>query len=456
MKNPFDNPEFARNVWLEMSPQRIAAMPAILALVYFVAWLGDPRTAVQDVRLAAVATFVLLTTVWGARLAAASVSDEIVAGTWDSQRMNALSAWQLTLGKLFGGPVFAWYGGLCSLGVFVLTARGDESPARIAAYVLVLISCALATQSAALMSVLLSQSRWASVTARRRRNALIVVVVALFAMQWASGALGWLFFGRPAVVVWYGMAIDFWSFVTAAIVAAAAWGVLGCYRLMRRELQYHDAPVAWAAFLLFVVGYAAGSLHDGTDAGLRFPGVQGALTPALMHLGLALTILLTATYLTMIIERKEWVRWRRLPQALRERDYLGFLRKAPLWLVTLAMTLAVAVALAVCAILSLQPGDALSVVAGTSALLLFFVRDAGLVAWLNLMPDRRRADAAALLYLGVLYLLAPALLALAQLPLLLGLFLPLVSFAQPAWVIAAVLWAAFMVDRVRERLHRLA
>jgi pimeloyl-ACP methyl ester carboxylesterase len=73
------------------------------------------RTVPQDTIYRAgiiVLLFGVLTILWGTRLAANSILDEMADKTWDWQRLSILSPWTMTWGKLFGATAFAWYGGL--------------------------------------------------------------------------------------------------------------------------------------------------------------------------------------------------------------------------------------------------------------------------------------------------------------------------------------------------------
>lgn len=61
-------------------------------------------------RPAAVATFLyyVIVVLWGSRNAALGVVGEIRERTWDVQRLSALSAGQMTWGKLFGATIYIY------------------------------------------------------------------------------------------------------------------------------------------------------------------------------------------------------------------------------------------------------------------------------------------------------------------------------------------------------------
>ena len=115
------NPELRRNLWLEITTHRLLAMPVVLGLAFLALAAIDKPNAAEHVGWLGLGGFVVLTMFWGARLAGNSIIDEITDKTWDWQRLSTLAPWTMTWGKLFGATVFAWYGGLTCLGVFLAT-----------------------------------------------------------------------------------------------------------------------------------------------------------------------------------------------------------------------------------------------------------------------------------------------------------------------------------------------
>ena len=102
------NPELRRNLWLQFSLLRLIAAPVAIGIVLLLVWLVSAHS------LTAVATsaewfYLLIVLLWGTRRAADLVAEEIAGGTWDSQRMSALGAWQMTWGKFIGGISYVWY-----------------------------------------------------------------------------------------------------------------------------------------------------------------------------------------------------------------------------------------------------------------------------------------------------------------------------------------------------------
>ena len=98
---------------------------------------------------------------------------------------------------------------------------------------------------------------------------------------------------------------------------------------------------------------------------------------------------------------------RRLLEDFTQGRTVRVLQALPLWVVTVALSMIVGI---VAVVGGLLDGAAASVTLHVS-FFLFFFRDAALVMFLNLGRRPERADAAALLYLVILYGLIPAIIA---------------------------------------------
>jgi hypothetical protein len=111
------NPEFQRNLWLEMSPSRALLMPLVIALIFAVFSLNE---GLKGVGGAAAIIFFVVAIVWGPFKAARTVTDDVRDRTWDGQRMSSLSPAAMTLGKLFGSTIYCWYGAAFALAAMVV------------------------------------------------------------------------------------------------------------------------------------------------------------------------------------------------------------------------------------------------------------------------------------------------------------------------------------------------
>ena len=121
------NPELQRNLWLEITPYRLVSMPLIIAAVAYLAFVSDGYHLGTSVASATVGLFFVISLIWGTKLAAETVMNEIRDHTWDGQRMSVLTPWELTCGKLFGSTLYTWYGGAICL-VLYLAAAATTAP----------------------------------------------------------------------------------------------------------------------------------------------------------------------------------------------------------------------------------------------------------------------------------------------------------------------------------------
>jgi hypothetical protein len=432
------NPEFQRNVWLEMTPHRLVVTPVLLVAVFGLVFLLEdqqPLVAMGHTAYWIVAGVGIL---WGARVASESVVSEVQDGTWDQQRLTSIEPWAMTWGKLFGAPVFTWY--LCApcLAVMVVSASTRMSVADALIHVALLVMLLVFAQAVGLLASLHLSRR---ATRLGRHVTMGLHFVGLLA------ALPLLFTTMPAFIEewrgtahWFGRAYAVRDFVLLSEACFTAWAVAGCYRLMRAELQMRNAPWVWLGFVVFCMVYGAGlSYGEGgepwslvTVNGMHVTGAA-LVTAHLAALALA--------YGALFMEPKDPVALRRLLDGLRLRDWSTVAEVVPRWLCV--------VPLAVTTLLAVVLSNSITMVVCASSLA-FFARDAGLVMFLNLGQRRERADTAALFYLMVLYALAPALLGAAFGVSPAGWLVPavdgnIVAGVLPAVVQAGVMW--FFVSR---------
>ena len=79
------NPELKRNILIEITPQRLLAMPLILGLIFAAAWALEKT---EGLIITTEVMFWLLIYLWGTRKAAGAFDSEMANNTWDSQRLG--------------------------------------------------------------------------------------------------------------------------------------------------------------------------------------------------------------------------------------------------------------------------------------------------------------------------------------------------------------------------------
>ncbi len=433
------NPEFQRNLWLNLSSGRLIMMPAVLGSLFFAASLAPLDMGEQAVSATAKTAFWLIVVFWGTYLSARTVVGEIRDRTWDGQRMSAIAPWSMVWGKLFGSTIFIWYGGAICLAVIFMTtsaAQGADTALReLGLYLLVGVFAHAVSMLVSLLAV---------------RRQLGHPGFGVFLYQLLGILAGWSVFNVwpgnwPAFIdfdlIWYGSAVPARSFILASIGIFVAWAIVGNHRLMRQELQFTNSPLVWIGFLVFMMVYVAG-FTDVISIAIESEDVRQILGQ--MDLGLTLRLIgafLTAsalTYVMVFLDGKDIVALRWVAREASAGRLGNAASGVPSWGWSL-----IAVGVVTLGLLAVgQPVDVSGQIDSlaneadealptwTQALrgpydwrawfvasFLFLARDVGIVLMYNASAQSRRADFAAFITLVVLYVVLPAI---------------VLSFASPA------------------------
>jgi hypothetical protein len=407
------NPEFKRNLWLEVSPTRLLLMAGVLGLIFTITWFASD----SDYRSTALAggaqgLFGIIVGVWGSFKAGRSVSDEIRERTWDFQRLSAISPMAMTLGKLFGATIYVWFGGLICLAVYCWSAVQKQSLGFVTEDAARLLLAGVFAHAVALFVSLAVVRRGRG---RDRVDAFVYTVAGIFAFNAGNTVSGRTFdwlraienpTAQPASALdWWGLPVGegLWAFISLG--ALTLWAVATAWRLMRVELQAPANPLWFPLFLLTPAVIFAGTL---TDAFMRV-----AAAYAIIHL-LVLVVLL--------VEPKDIVSWRALA-ARRGTKGAGRYWPSIMSGLIVAFLAACAVAVAYAAAGSKEPGA--SPLLGFAAFA-FLLRETAIFAFFHLGARQRRGDFAALLTIGLLCIAGPTVLGILSLGMANGLF-----FVQP-------------------------
>jgi len=409
------NPEFMRNVWLELTSHRLVGMPAVLGALFFFAHMIGNAAAVASTAFGA---YLALTVLWGARLASEAVVGEVRDRTWDIQRLSSIGPWPMTWGKLLGSTIYPWYGALMCLLVYALMHELG-----------LLLGLGLLAQAVALLSSLqgirknLTQGRSASA-------AYLVLGLIAAAVVWRLAS------PQHLGVHWYGRDYVPANFVLASLYVFLAWSVIAIYRQLRGELQLRTTPLVWMAFVLFLAWYLSGFV--------TLPG--GASRVTTVRLFGAYSLVLASTYLMAFIERKDGIAFRRLFYYMDRRSWWRVLEEMPCWFVSLVMVAVFGLILALRDYSDFSFGaHRINPDVYLLATFLFLLRDLALILYFNLGRKPGRADAAALLYLALLYVLIPGILSRLGLDMAVAALLPWKAGHGSVTIVAALAQAAAMM-----------
>jgi hypothetical protein len=391
------NPELQRGLWLELTPSRLVAAPVVLLLL-----IGAIASVISPTAAAGVDRTVMwgLLVLWGSRLAAESVDDEVTGRTWDLQRLSAQTPWGLTLGKLFGGTVFAWYGAaICALALVGLQYNAVGT-------IIDAVLGGLTAQGTALLAALVL-NRFN--THDRRTHTTLAQVIGIV-LGWKSGFLPFTAKLPFAVLeghgTWYGMDIP--GLLTALQIASIFWLIFGAMRIIRRELGFVDGPLGWTLYTVYAVVLAAGFVPGDADLASVERWSSHYLPPVarLTSQSIVWVVAVSLTYGAALGVPVSRIALRKLSAAAAARDWGGIWRNLPVWTPSAIVSALVALALTV------QLGAAETTNGGALiplAALGFLMRDIALITFLRLTYRQRTAMALLVMFL-VLYAVLPFLL----------------------------------------------
>jgi hypothetical protein len=267
----WQNPEFARHVRAEMRLPRAVTMATIslviCALVGFSCW-GAADNLTEFFRyfhywLAGIQFCVL--GLWCASACGQAIARERELKTFDFLRTTRLTAWDLTVGKVFGAPIMAYFVVGCSLPVSVVSGVLAGIPLRaLAGFYLLMVVFVLFVSLVAL---------WGSMLAEKS-NAFVALLVFLAPLAVGMPFSHTPFSGFSALDPWesirslygagagsgtiapsiFGFAAPYLSLSIFLYVAFGAWFVLMLVRNLKEErdeicLLSHWQAVGFVAFL---------------------------------------------------------------------------------------------------------------------------------------------------------------------------------------------------------------
>lgn len=279
------NPEFKRNLWLEMSPTRLAIMPVVLTLIgllVFALNLDDPQGSLF---VAFAVLFIGLTVGWGSLLVVSSINNEVSERTWDQQRLSALTPWEMAWGKLLGSAAYAWYGGLlCALVAGVAALSGPAFWSRCVWLLVGAVGAAAlhAWLMASRLHTLDIRSEKASGMAGRLFGLLLMLQTLPMIFMVLSDPASPDRWGQGNWWGW-GLPLPIQSLLVALLLLAL--GLLALWRSMGKQLMVRTVPWAWvvgvAGLGLILAGFLppsdGGSTLWMTMAGTALASTYGAL-----------------------------------------------------------------------------------------------------------------------------------------------------------------------------------
>ncbi len=434
------NPEFLRLVRLELSPLRLVAAPFLLGLwVLFFAGGARDWTEIVD---GAFRAALIVAAFWGARRAADAVAAELRERTWDAQRLSGLGPVSMTVGKLFGAPIGAWY--VIGLAALLQIALIGLNGARPASYDLLSFGLAYQTVLAEILGAfaLFAVASFASMAALAGQDRVRSFDTTLFqALAVGGGALlvsffiGLSFDGRT--VSYYDLELSRAGGLSLCFAFFGLWAALGLGHQMRKAFGARTTALPWILFLgalaLFVLGW-----DRDADIGLLLGFAASAYAAALIepHRRMAL-----ATWIGDL-----------------GRLRLRAVASGPAWVyawIALSLALAILYPQIVADLEEATPRDARALFdadAAPIALTLFVLRDMGVCLWAGLRARDGRGLWTAALALAALWFVPVSLFGLTETLDVFRLFLPIdgLSIVSAGVQAAAAFIAALALAAIRK------
>jgi len=403
------NPELRRNLWLQFSPLRLVIAPLAVGIVLLLVWLLTDHSH-DLVAHAAEWYFLVIVMFWGTRRAADLVAEEVAGGTWDSQRMSTLGAWQMTWGKFVGGISYVWYSAAFAFAARLwVQSAGGLSPwgGELGLENLHLLGIGLFGQAVSFLTSLVLLRKQVT---RRRLGVTLSQFAGLGASILVPGHLDIGIFSHELPDIgWFGQNYPGAAFAFVTLMLFLGWAIFGAYRLMRVELQFRCIPWAWLAFALFVMAYAEGLLY----------GVIQTAHGSFFAWCFAPFVLAHAmTYAAIFLEPKDVVRYRAFGASLAQSRLFRALTLLPQWIPIFLVTVALGLGLTLFGGLDdladlppvqgpgsmlLNMRSSVTVSALPVVVVLYLLRDVLLVLFLNFGSRRGRGDIMAIICLALVY-----------------------------------------------------
>lgn len=400
------NAEFHRNLWLEINFTRLITVPLLLALVFWAFFVSQdsPNVKIEEMGSflsgVALSMFALITVLWGAQLASNSITDEAQAQTWDWQRLSAQSPTALVFGKLFGGTILAWYGGLCCVVAYTIFSRSTLDGFRLS-WVVLAVSGAIFSQAMAILLALATPPEHRAAHQQKRNMSMVrlgMILLGIYAMGMAT-----VIWTKDNVsgIEWYGYRYDLLPFFMWSAVVWAGWAVFGSIQRVATLLRSPTTPFPWLFFVLFCMGYVMGFTPESTQMIGGQKEVSHYYGQVAYAVGFSLMVGISLLEDKMPLQLRWWFStlasqdWRKTWRHAWKRVW----QRTPRWIATFVLMLLVFPF----AMISAAPEFYVFLPVS----LLMFTRDMAVLHWFHWTPVPKRPYLAFGIYLLLVYLLLP-------------------------------------------------
>ncbi|MDA3797473.1 MAG: hypothetical protein PF692_00110 [Kiritimatiellae bacterium] len=421
-----NNSEIKRNIWLEFTKAKAIISPVLalsMIIIVSIATKNDDYSGdiYQNLLVCSAIMIGIILFVWGMKLASESVTSEISDRTWIFQRMSSISAFDMTLGKLFGSTVYTWYTSMYFFIIYFFCAFHVDKKIIFIKFGVLMILFALILH-ALLLLVSLSIVKYSRERGHIQKNATFILGVIL-AFQFTSVATKFLTADVYESMKWYILPVTYANFILLSALFFASWLIVGVYRLMRVELQYDNTPFVWCLFLLSYIIYFAG-ITSGMPS--EFDLFSGNI-----FLWTSFYTLAIVSYCTIVSETFNLVEMRKAVDRFRKRHWKELAIVAPIWVPTFGLLV---ITTAILVLTQLIYGN--TIITDVSrehilsalpiAILCLIIRDLGIISYIK-TSSAKKAPFYIFFYLLVVYAILPIFFSVADADIMLHCFYPIVK-----------------------------
>jgi len=409
------NPEFARNIWLELTPGRLIVMPVILALTFAAVSTFD------GVRSFSILAFMILANIYATKLATESIVSELNTKTWDNLRLTLIHPLSMATGKLFGSTIYAWYGAIISILIFFVYSFLNDDLLVSFRFGIWAILFSLFTQVFAMIYSLMGIRKHRD---KSKISWFFYFLISVGISYYLQGFMYFSFFSSQfellrnelSTIYWYFIPVNIFDFMIISTIVFILWAIYGLKNLIRLEFNYRNKSTAWIAFLLFLTLYFFGLgisvmnlnyLLQNFLGGFQLNNINGVWSA----LFIPLMFIVLLNYFLIFNENHNIIDYKKLLFLLKEKNFKELTYITPLWITTFLFLIILGLVFQIIAIInfiSFKPIDTnidnlrfgLFIPLN---ILLFTMRDFAIVAYFNIGKKFRRPDVAALVSIYILY-----------------------------------------------------
>ena len=435
------NPEFQRNIWLELTPHRLISMPIVLGIIFLMIYLQTVYLledySSQGITTTATFLFFILVVMWGSKLSSEAIASEIQNKTWDQQRMTTISPWSMSWAKLFGSTIFTWYGGLLCIAVLTISSSGISITDNLQRAGIFILAGLFAQSTALYISMVQLMGRRQIWKHSTTLGMLLGIILAFPFIQYDTLT--------EDTIQWSGKIYNQNSFIIFTLAFFSGWTIIGIYRLMRKELQLANTPLVWLLFLIILPGYIVGFAKSDAD-------IMDQINLYLLTIYFTTSL---ALYLAILAEPKDPVTFRRLAFQIHHGGGGKILHHIPGWLGGLLLLGLVTLAIAIRDIPITNPYSSPLISLNFFAGFLFIIRDIGIFLFFNFSAKPKRANTVSIVYLLLLYTVIPIIFSLLELEPISAAFNPW-STLTSITIISGLIQSAIMLYLVYRRWNALS